>query len=114
MVGGRYGAEVVRQVDNGPEAVEREVATRLVPPEERDQAVGAIVVLGDLVARVVVLEQQRRLVVDVLPEPFLADLLGASSLAVVLEAAQDGYARDRLDHLVPDVVAVLGGDRGRA
>ena len=61
----------------------------------------------------VVLGQERRLVVDVLPDAVFADLLVAAAFEVVLEAAEGGRALDRLDQLVAEVVAVLGGWPGR-
>jgi hypothetical protein len=60
-----------------------------VGPREADQAVGAVVVLGQLEAGAVVLGEGGGLVVDVLDDPELADLLGAPAVEVVLEAAQD-------------------------
>ena len=58
------------------EAVEGEVTSAFVGAGEADEAIGAVVVLGLLQAGRVVLGQQRRLVVDVLPEALFADLLG--------------------------------------
>jgi hypothetical protein len=118
---GRHGrAGVVGEVDDGAKSVEREVAPALVGSRQADEPIRAVVVLGLLQAGSVVLGQQRRLVVDVLPQAFFADLLGAAAVEVVLEAAEDRRGRRDevgslldLDELVALVVDVAGrGGRG--
>src|SRR5262249_28218691 len=85
VVGGDRPAGVVGEVDDRAQAVEGEVAAGLVAAEEGDEAIGAVVVLGDLSARVVVLGQQGGLVVDVLADAVFADLLDTVAVVAILE-----------------------------
>src|SRR5207245_9064258 len=59
---------------------------------------------------VVVLEEDRRLIVNVLPNAVFADLLGPPAVEVVLETADESIVLGPLDHPVADVVSIDGGD----